>query len=191
MCVLNRSVVCNSLWPPRTVACQAPLSVGILQARILEWVVMPSSWWEPRSPALQADSLPSEPPRKTKNTRVGSLSLLQWVFPTQESNWGLLHCRHILFHLSYQWSPYHIAPCLNSFPAFNHICDYFTCLYFILSFFSDWPSSFYIHIPVKTFMRLFILEYLLNVYWVPDAKRTNTPGLWHNVWSCVLAHISL
>ena len=28
---------------PRTVACQAPLFIGILQARILEWVVMPSS----------------------------------------------------------------------------------------------------------------------------------------------------
>ena len=28
---------------PRTVAHQAPLSVGILQARILQWVAMPSS----------------------------------------------------------------------------------------------------------------------------------------------------
>ena len=26
-----------------TVACQAPLSMGILQARVLEWVAMPSS----------------------------------------------------------------------------------------------------------------------------------------------------
>jgi len=26
-----------------TLACQAPLSMGILQARILEWVAMPSS----------------------------------------------------------------------------------------------------------------------------------------------------
>ena len=30
------------------------------------------------------------------NTGVGSLSLLQGIFPTQESNWGLLHCRWIL-----------------------------------------------------------------------------------------------
>ena len=29
---------------PWTVACQAPLSMGILQARILEWVAIPSSW---------------------------------------------------------------------------------------------------------------------------------------------------
>ena len=52
---------------PWTVACQAPLSVGILQARILEWVAMPSSRGSPnpgielRSSALQADSLQSEP----------------------------------------------------------------------------------------------------------------------------------
>ena len=33
-----------------------------------------------------------------------SLSLLQWIFLTQESNWGLLHCRQILYQLSYQGS---------------------------------------------------------------------------------------
>ena len=54
------------------------------------------------SPALQADSLPSEPQGKTKNTGVGSLSLLQRIFPTQELNQGLLHCRQILYQLSYQ-----------------------------------------------------------------------------------------
>ena len=43
---------------------------------------------EPRSPALQADSLLSEPPGKPKNTGVGSLSLLQQISPTQEWNWG-------------------------------------------------------------------------------------------------------
>ena len=40
-----------------------------------------------------------------KNTGVGSLSLLQQIFPTQESNQGLLHCRQILYQLSYQESP--------------------------------------------------------------------------------------
>ena len=33
---------------------------------------------------------------------VGSLSLLQQTFPTQESNGGLLHCRWILCQLSYR-----------------------------------------------------------------------------------------
>ena len=41
-----------------------------------------------------------------QNTGVGSLSLLQWIFQTQESNQGLLHCRHILYHLSYQGGPH-------------------------------------------------------------------------------------
>ena len=39
-----------------------------------------------------------------KNTGVGSLSLLQWIFPTQESNRGFLHYRRILYQLSYQGS---------------------------------------------------------------------------------------
>ena len=54
---------------------QAPLSMGILQARILEWVAMPSS---------------------------------REIFPTQESNPGLPHCREMFFyHLSHQGSPIH------------------------------------------------------------------------------------
>ena len=56
---------------------------------------------EPRSPALWADSLPAEPPGKPENTGVGSLSLHQRIFPAQESNWGLLRCRRILYQLSY------------------------------------------------------------------------------------------
>ena len=54
---------------------------------------------------LQVDSLPAEPPWKPKNTGVGRLSLLQGIFLTQESNQGLLHCRWILYQLSYQGSP--------------------------------------------------------------------------------------
>ena len=57
------------------------------------------------SPTLQVHSLPSEPPGKPKNTGVGSLSLFQRIFLTQESNRGLLHCRQILYQLSYQGSP--------------------------------------------------------------------------------------
>ena len=56
----------------------------------------------PASPALKTDSLLSKPPEKPMNTGVGSLSLLQGIFPTQESNWGLTHCRQIL----YQGSPH-------------------------------------------------------------------------------------
>ena len=84
---------------------------GTLQARILEWGSLSllqggllNPGIEPRSPALQADSLPAEPQVKPKNIGVGSLSLLQEIFPTQELNWGLLHCRWILYQLSYQVS---------------------------------------------------------------------------------------
>ena len=54
---------------------------GILQARILEWVAftfsrdLPNPEIEPRSPTLQADSLPAEPQGKPKNTGVVSLSI--------------------------------------------------------------------------------------------------------------------
>ena len=51
------------------------------------------------------DSLPTETQGKLKNTGVGSLSLLQGIFPTQESNSGFLHCRQILYQVSYQGSP--------------------------------------------------------------------------------------
>ena len=59
---------------PWTVACQDPLSMGILQARILECVAMTSS---------RGSSQP------------------------RDSNQGLLHCRWILYQLSYKRSPQH------------------------------------------------------------------------------------
>ena len=108
---------------PRTVGCQASLSMGILQARILEWIAMPSSRGsshpgiEPRSPALQVDSLPAETPGKPKNTGVGSLSLRQGIFPIQESNRGLLHCRRILYQLSSQGSPMNKSEDMSKTPS--------------------------------------------------------------------------
>ena len=59
---------------------------------------------KPRSATLQAFPLPSKSPGKPKNTGVGSLSLLYGIFLTQELNWGLLHCRQILYQLSHQGS---------------------------------------------------------------------------------------
>ena len=40
-----------------------------------------------------------------QNNGVGSLSLLQGIFPTQGSNPGLPHCRRILYQLSHKGSP--------------------------------------------------------------------------------------
>ena len=59
---------------------------------------------EPWFPTLQADSLLAEPQAKPKNTGVGSLSLLQWIFLTQELSQGLL-LQVDFYQLSYQfWS---------------------------------------------------------------------------------------
>ena len=96
---------------PWTVACRASLFLGVLPARLLSGLPcpppgdLPNPGIEPRSPALQVDSLLSESPRKPKNTGVDSLSFLQGIFLTQESNQGFLHCRQILYQLSYQGSP--------------------------------------------------------------------------------------
>ena len=94
---------------PQTVACQTPVSLGILQARILEWVPsipssrdLPNPGIEHRSPAFQADSLPSEPREKPMHTGVDSLSLLQEISLTQKLNQSLLRGSWILYQLSYQ-----------------------------------------------------------------------------------------
>ena len=69
---------------------------------------LPNLGIEPRSPTLQEAALPAERQGKLKNTGVGSLSLLQRIFLTWESNRGLLHCRWILYQLSYKGSPFNI-----------------------------------------------------------------------------------
>ena len=92
-----------------TVACQAPLSRRDF-SRQEYWCRLPypppgdlpNPGIKPTPPALQADSLPSESPGKPKKTGVGSLSLLQGIFLTQESNPGPPHCRQILYHLNHQ-----------------------------------------------------------------------------------------
>ena len=106
--VLSRSIMSDSFRPhglePTRLLCPWGFSKQEYWSR-LPWPPLgdlPNLGIESRSPALQIDSLPSEPLGKPKNTGLVSLSLLQWIFSTQESNWGLLHCRQILYQLSYQ-----------------------------------------------------------------------------------------
>ena len=54
------------------------------------------------SNSLQPHGLYSPRNSPGQNTGVGSLSFLQGIFPIQESNWGLLQRRQILYLLSYQ-----------------------------------------------------------------------------------------
>ena len=102
---------CPTLCRPMDNSLPGSSVCGILQARIY-WSGQPFSspgnLPNPRiklkSPTLQADSLLSEE-GKPKNTGVDSLPLLQRIFPTQGQNWSFLHCRQILYYLSYQRSP--------------------------------------------------------------------------------------
>ena len=102
---------CLTLCDPMDCSLPGSSVHGTLQARMVEWVAFPSPGdllnpgIEPRSPTLQANSLSDELSGKPQNTGVGSLSLLQWIFLTQKSNWSLLHCRQILYQLSCQGSP--------------------------------------------------------------------------------------
>ena len=57
------------------------------------------------SDSLQPHGLYSPWNSPGQNTRVGSCSLLQGIFPTQGSNSGLLRCRQSVYQLSHQGSP--------------------------------------------------------------------------------------
>ena len=65
-----------------TIALQAPLSMGILQSRILEWVAMPSSKGSSQTrnrthvSHIVGGFFSIQPPGKPKNTGMGGLSLL-------------------------------------------------------------------------------------------------------------------
>ena len=79
LCVLSHGQLFATSW---IIAHQVPLSMGILQTRILDWVTMPSSRGssqprdEPRSPALPAASLlsvlPGKPYHRSRNSKIGS-----------------------------------------------------------------------------------------------------------------------
>ena len=99
--VLTHSVM-SDFATPWAVDHQVPLSIGILHARIPEWVAMPSSHGgshaldlpnpgvEPRSSSLQVDSLPDAPQGKPKNTGVVTYPFSRGSF--QPSNWTRVSC---------------------------------------------------------------------------------------------------
>jgi len=79
--LLSRVQLFATLW---TVAHQASLSMGILQAKILKWVAisfsgdLPDPGIEPSSLTLQADSLPSESPGKPNRPINRPLQAVSW-----------------------------------------------------------------------------------------------------------------
>ena len=94
MCVLSHSVVSDSLWPHRLQPSRLLCPWGFPRQEYWSGFSypppkdLPNPGIKPRSPALQVDSLPTEPPGKPKNTGVSSLSLLQRVFLAQDLNQG-------------------------------------------------------------------------------------------------------
>ena len=123
----NHSVIFNSLQPHRLYSLRNSLgqNTGMGSLSLLWGIYLPNPGINPRSLALQVDSLPANPQGKLKNTSMGSLSLLQRIFPTQELNQGLLHCRQILYQLSYQESPMSLILIPNFFPFFFCFCILF------------------------------------------------------------------
>ena len=101
VCVLS---VCLTLYDPMDYSRQAPLSVGILQARILEWVAISFSRGSSRprnrtrSPTLQADSWPSESPGKPY--RAMKACYLKCYGDTQEHCFCFLKSAFHIFHFS-------------------------------------------------------------------------------------------
>ena len=59
-----------------------------------------------------------------KNTGEGCHALLEGIFLTQELNWGLLHCRWILYQQSYQGSPCSRCNYYNILAIFLHCTIY-------------------------------------------------------------------
>ena len=112
---IHFSTICEN-W--RTEKCQECLLawaaryliILIRKRRTRKWETEMGQGWGSESHSVVSDSLwphglysPWNFPGQ--NTGVGSLSLLQGIFPTQGSNPGLPHCRRILHQLSHQGSP--------------------------------------------------------------------------------------
>ena len=88
---LSCSVVSDSLPPHRLSSTRLLCPWGFSRQKYWSGLLPSSSGYsypriESSSPAFQADSLPSEPPGKPKNTGACSLSLFQGIFLTQELN---------------------------------------------------------------------------------------------------------
>ena len=74
-----------------------------------------------------------------QNTGAGSLSLLQWIFPTQGSNPGLPHCRQILYQLSHKGSPRILEWVAYPFSSGSSLLRNWTRVYCIAGgFFTNW-----------------------------------------------------
>jgi len=106
MCACVCACECVCMWACVHVwACVSMCACVCTYARVYEYVKV-SENRSVVSNSLQPHGLYSPWNSPGQNIGMGSLSLLQKIFPTQGSNPGLSHCRWILYQLSHQGSPH-------------------------------------------------------------------------------------
>ena len=109
MCVKSLQS-CLSLCDPMDCSRQAPLSMGFPRQKYWSGLPcpppgdLPHPGIKPRSPTCRRILYQPSHQGNPRILQWGSLSLLQRIFPIQESNQGLMHCRQIFYQLSYQGS---------------------------------------------------------------------------------------
>ena len=83
-----------------------PVPPAVEARRLHHWTIVPVKVKVAQScPTLRPCGLYSPWNSPGQNPGMGSLSLLQAIFPTQGLNPGLPHCRWILYQLSHKGSP--------------------------------------------------------------------------------------
>ena len=116
-----------------------------------------------------------------QNTGVGSLSLLQGIFPNQGSNPGFPNCRWILYQLSHQGSPQLIIVyfnntfCLCQFPTFNltlvslHLLCFSQSIQLNVCYFCFQRINFWFY-WFFCFSLLYFTYLCSNLYYLPSAS---------------------
>ena len=85
-----------------------------------------------------------------QNTGVGTLSLLQGIFPTQGSNPGLPHCRWILYQLRHKGSPLYNLGAILFFNSSEENCDkYMPYLFIFFLYFFCFSSCYFLCLPIN------------------------------------------
>ena len=95
-------------WSPNTKALYRPLvHSGLENPKCIEWgFVIWKGKWKSLSRVQLSATMYSPWNSPGQNTGVGSLSLLQGIFPSQGLNPSLPHCGWVLYQLCYQGSPF-------------------------------------------------------------------------------------
>ena len=126
-CVLSSLSLVRLFATPWVIACQAPLSIGFSRQEYWSGLPcplpgdLPNPGIKPRSPILQANSLPSEPPGKPKSTAVGSPPFSRDLLnpgikpgsPALQADSLLPELAHKI-HIGYQLQNFH-----SSIPSFS------------------------------------------------------------------------